>query len=200
MELKRDFMKRRILLCLLLGLLYIPSIYADKFAIGLKYFGLSIHPNGAINSSLMPLKFDDKGVFVLNLGVSVGIEYFLPLDFLSIKFIQGLYFDCIEKFAGFSHIGLRGRFLKIGTFSVNGGIGPTFIYRRSWYEVPGYDDSFSFFNGTKDDTWQWRFIWYGGEIEFNNEINKSLEFSVTFIPGYPDLMNLSFGIKYKIEN
>jgi hypothetical protein len=198
MELDGDFMKRKMILWLLLGFLYIPSIYADKFAIGLKYFGVSIHPNGAINSRLMPLKLDDKGIFVLNLGITASIEYF-PLDFLSIKVVQGLYFDCLEKFAGFSHIGLRGRFIKIGAFSVNGGVGPTFIYRRSWYEVPGYDDAFSFFNGTKDDEWQWRFIWYGGEIEFNNEINKSLEISVTFIPGYPDLMNFSFGLKYKFD-
>lgn len=169
------------------------------FSVGLKYFGLSIHPTGAVNAHLMPLKLDKRGVFVFNLGASVNAEYFVWRDIISVKAVQGFYSDCIGQFAGFSHIGIRLRIFKIGGFSLNGGIGPTFIYRKNWYKVPGYDDSFSFFRGTKNDKWQWRFLWYGGEFEFNQLITRNLEFSFSVIPGGLDLINFSFGVRYNIH-
>jgi hypothetical protein len=175
------------------------SLVSQNISLGVKYFGLSIHPFGAINSNIMPLKLDPEGVLVLNTGLSFGVEYFIPrVNFISIKFVQGIYFDCIGQFAGFSHLGIRFHFPTINGFSVNGGIGPSLIFRKNWYEVPGYDDSFSFFNGDRDDFWQWRFLWYGGEFEFNQNITEKMAISETFIPGYPDLMNLSIGIKYSI--
>lgn len=191
------FLKRFILLFLLL-LAAQNSFSAGSFSVGLKYFGLSIHPKGAVNAPLMPLKLDEKGYFVFNLGASANAEYFIWRDIISVKAVQAFYSDCIGQFAGFSHIGLRGRILKIGAFSLNGGIGPTFIYRKNWYKVPGYDDAFSFFYGEKDDEWQHRFLWYGGEFEFNYLIMPNTELSFSVIPGGLDLINFSFGFRYNI--
>jgi hypothetical protein len=173
------------------------SIHAQNIAVGIKFFGLSIHPLGALNTQHMPLKFDKKGIFVLNLGVEICFEYFIYKDIVSVKFIQALYADCVQKFAGFTHLGLRGRIFETGKHSLYGGIGPTFIYRKNWYALEGYDDSFSFFRGEPEDTWQRRFIWYGGEFEYNYAINENLSLSTSFVPGFPDLMNLAVGIRYK---
>lgn len=38
------------------------------------------------------------------------------------------------------------------------------------------------------------FIWYEGEFEYNYAISDKLNFSASFIPGYPDLMSLSAGV------
>ncbi|MFW6244455.1 MAG: hypothetical protein ACOC36_01070, partial [Fibrobacterota bacterium] len=99
-----------------------------------------------------------------------------------------------------THIGLRGRIFQSGKHSLNGGFGPTLLFRRNWYHVPDYDDSFAFFHGAKEDYWQHRFIWYGGELEYNYALRDRIDLSVTFVPGYPDLMNLSFGIRYRSKS
>ena len=190
-------MNRKGILVAILLLLCSTFIYSQTLTIGVKFFGLSFHPKGAVNANIMPLKLDKNGVFVVNRGATLSIEYFIWKDIVSVKFVQGLYSDCLARFGGFTHIGLRGKIFSYGQHSINGGIGPTFIFRRNWYEVEGYNDSFSFFHGDKDDYWQWRFIMYGGEIEYNYSIDDNIDLSTTFVPGYPDLMNLSFGIRYK---
>lgn len=189
---------KRLLLPLVFFSAALPFFCAGTFSVGLKYFGLSVHPKGAVNASLMPLKLDKNGIFVFNLGASANAEYFIWHDIVSVKAVQAFYSDCIGQFAGFSHIGFRARIFKIGSFSLNGGIGPTFIYRKNWYKVPGYDDAFSFFYGEKDDEWQHRFLWYGGEFEFNYLIARSTELSFSVIPGGFDLINFSFGVRYNI--
>lgn len=109
---------------------------------------------------------------------------------------QGLYGDCVMQFAGFSHIGFRIRFLKIKRFSMNVGIGPTFLYKRSWYRLPGYNDSLEAYKGTKDEDWQYLFYWYAGEIETNIQVNDNFDVSITVIPGVPDIINISTGFRY----
>lgn len=101
-----------------------------------------------------PWKLDPKGIVVFNPGVTLNFEYFVWRDIISIKLVQGLYGDCAMQFAGFSHLGFRVRFLKIARFSMNVGIGPTFLYKRSWYKLPNYDPSSeSYKGGTKGEDW-----------------------------------------------
>jgi len=183
-------------LVLLLALLS-TTLGAQSLAWGLKAFGLSIHPHGAVNHALMPLKFDDKGVLVLNLGITVGVEAFVPgAPWLSFKAVQGAYLDCIGQGAGFSHLGVRFHSPNWGGFSFNGGVGPTLIYRRNWYDVPGYDDASGFYRGGPGDFWQTRFLWYGGEFEFNQDLGGGWALSQTVVPGYPDLISVSVGFKH----
>ena len=146
----------------------------------------------------MPLKFDKKGIFVLNTGISINIECFVFRDIISIKFVQGLYADCVQKFGGFTHLGFRARIFEIGRHSLYGGIGPTFIYRQNWYSLENYDDSYSFFRGSPENIWQYRFLWYGGEFEYNFALNERIALSTSFVPGFPDLVNLSFGFRAKL--
>jgi hypothetical protein len=173
------------------------NLYAHDLSLGIKLFGLSIHPQGAVNKDIMPLKLDKDGIFVLDAGITLGIERFLYKDWVSVKFVQGFYLDCLTQPAGFSHIGIRGKIFQIGKHSLNGGIGPTFIYRKNWYNVAGYKDDFSFFNGSPGDYLQWRFLWYGGEFEYNYKLNESIDLSASFIPGFPDIAVFSSGIRYR---
>ncbi|WP_223815893.1 hypothetical protein [Adhaeribacter rhizoryzae] len=178
----------------LLALLIAGQVEAQS-NLNLKFFGLSLHPKGDVNAPLMPLNPDKKGYFVFNLGGTLGYEHFLKPDKFSLKAIQAVYSDCAAQLGGFTHLGVRWVIFKKGKHSLNGGFGPTLVYRRNWYELDNYEDS-GFFKGGQDVKYQYKFIPYAGEFEYNLALNEQYEFSTTFIPGFPSLMSLSFGIRY----
>ncbi len=186
----------RIYSLILLVLLFKTGSAQDNF--GIKYFGLSIHPKGEKeNAFLMPNKIDKNGCLVLNIGGEFSYEYFLFKDILSIKTVQALYADCAARFGGFSHVGLRGKIFKRRKHSVYGGIGPTIIYRRNWLEMKDYVNQ-NRFKGDLNYKYQYLFLWYGGEFEYKCNLNENWDFAISFVPGYPDLMSLSFGINYRL--
>lgn len=189
-------MQKGILLILLLTIS--SSVYSQD-NVTAKFFGFSFHPDGDVNAANMPTKIDRNGVVVVNLGMSFGYETFVHKDKLSLKAVTAFYSDCGGLFSGLVHLGFRGVILDHKRFSINGGLGPTFIYRRSWYSK--FDDyvNSGFYNGNETDFWQYKFLWYGGELEFNYRLNSALDFSTTFVPGYPKLLELSFGIRYRFQ-
>ena len=183
--------KSKILILLIIHLLFsISSLFAQKFTVGVQFTGISIHPRGAAHSHLMPLKFDREGIFVLNPGIRINFEFFFHRDILSIKFAQGLFGDCTMSFAGFSHIGFRGRILNRENHTISGGIGPTFFFRRNWYRFDGYRGNDLFFRGSPEDRWQRRFIWFGGEFTYHFRLTNSSELAVSLIPFYPAIIQL----------
>ncbi len=184
-----------------LGLLFLlislTSYSQDNFTF--KFFGLSIHPDGDVNADNMPTRIDRRGVAVVNIGVYLGYEKFVHKDKLSIKMVNAYYSDCGGLFSGFMHLGFRGVILQKKRFSMNGGLGPTFIYRRSWYsKFEDYVNS-GFYDGGENDYWQHKFLWYGGELEFNYKLRRSLDLSATLIPGYPKLIDISIGVRYRFQ-
>ena len=168
--------------------------------IGIIFFGLSIHPKGEKdNAFLMPNKLDKNAYLVMNFGTEIMYEKFLYKDIVSVKIVQALYADCAEKLGGFSHIGIRVKIFRIGRHSLFGGIGPTLVFRRNWQEMSGYVNP-NRFKGEFNDKWQHLFLWYGGEFEYKYIISDRIDFSSSFIPGYPDLMSLAVGVNLKFNN
>ena len=158
--------------------------------------GLSFHPlSGRPNAKLMPNRLDPEAYFVVDLGALLSYEYFIIPEILSVKGIQGLYADCTAQLAGVTSIGLRARIFHIGRHRLYGGIGPTWIYRRNWYSLPGYVDT-KYYEGSPTDKWQHKFLWYGGELEYKFALSPKLDIATTFVPGYPDLMALAIGLNY----
>ncbi|ALI97892.1 hypothetical protein [Rufibacter tibetensis] len=188
---------------LLLALTLLGSFSAQaqyKRNLSVKYFGLTLHPKGDDNAELMPLNPDGKGYLVLNVGGSVSYEQYFVQDKFSLKAIQAFYADCAMRFAGFTHLGLRAVIFQIGRHSLNGGLGPTLVYRRNWSELEGYNFSTSFFGGDPSDKWQYKMIWYAGEFEYNYRLSDRVDFSTSFVPGYPNIMSLSFGVRYWLKD
>ncbi len=163
--------------------------------IGLKFFGLSIHPHGDPNAFLMPNKLDNGAYLVMNLGGEIMYEYFIYEDVLSVKGIQALYADCSARLGGFSHLGLRGKIYKKGRHSVYGGIGPTLIFRRNWLDLEGYIN-LNRFKGDENVAFQYFFVWYGGEFEYKYSMTDKTDLAVSFAPGYPYLMSLAVGVSF----
>lgn len=170
--------------------------YSQSAHTSLKFFGLSLHPYGDENAHLMPLNPDKKGYLVLNTGGVIGHEIQIARSKFSVKTLQALYADCATQTAGFSHIGFRTIILNKGKHLFTGGLGPTLIFRRNWHRLPEYKPS-GFFNGEQGDSWQHKMLWYGGELEYHYSFSEKFAFSVTFVPGFPNIMNLSTGIRYK---
>ncbi|RIJ37376.1 hypothetical protein [Pontibacter oryzae] len=163
-----------------------------KNAVTLKFFGLSGHIRQVRNPSLFPNRLDDNGIFVLNLGGIVGYERFVWRDRLSIRVEQGLYADCAAEFAGFTHLGWRGVIWQSGRHSVNGGFGPTLVYRQDWNKMQDYEDDGYF---SRSGGWQYKFYWYGGEFEYNYMLKQNTELSVNMVPGLPELISVGVGIR-----
>lgn len=182
-------------------ILLLPATSSAQYTrnLSLKYFGLTLHPKGDDNAELMPLNPDGEGYLVVNLGASVSYEHFLIPDKLSVKGIQALYADCAMRFAGFTHLGVRATIFQAGRHTLSGGLGPTLVFRRNWSKLPGYNLSTSFFGGKPSDTWQYRMVWYAGELEHNYRLNPRTDFSTSFVPGYPNIMTLSFGLRYWLK-
>ncbi|WP_299759069.1 hypothetical protein [uncultured Pontibacter sp.] len=185
------------LLWLLLLLLQLPAwaqqqepVY--KNAVTVKFFGLSTHLKESQDPKLFPNRLDKNGVFVLNLGAIVGYERFVLQDRVSIRAEQGLYADCAAELAGFTHLGFRGILFRSGRHSVNGGFGPTLVYRKDWNTLEGYGDD-GYFN--RHGQWQYRFYWYGGEFEYNYKLKQDTELSVNLVPGLPELISVGVGLR-----
>ncbi len=192
-------MKLLHIVCMSVFILLSCNRIAAQDNIGIKLFGLSVHPKGEEeNAFLMPNKLDEHGYLVINVGAELSYEKFFLKDVISFKVVQALYADCAERLAGFSHIGLRHRILKRGNHSLYGGLGPTLVFRRNWLDLPGYINQ-NRFKGDPGDKYQYLFLWYGGEFEYKVGLSKQLDFGLSFVPGYPDLMSFAFGINYKLN-
>ncbi|MDX5347006.1 MAG: hypothetical protein LPJ89_04135 [Hymenobacteraceae bacterium] len=161
-----------------------------KNAVTVKFIGLSIHPKKSPYPEIFKNRLDKNGYFVVDYGLLAGYERFFYKDIFSVRVQQGFYADCAAQFAGFSHIGWRGRILKIGNHSLNGGIGPTLVYRKDWNRLEGYTDDGYF---KRHASWQYKFLWYGGEFEYNYLVKDKGEFSVMFVPGFPEVVTLGVG-------
>lgn len=164
-------------------------IYAENM-ISIKFMGLSIHPGGANSSDIMPLKLDKKGILVPNIGIIISYDHEIE-EGVSLRFSQGIYYDCALQPAGFSQINLRGDIYKKDDIRINGGAGPTVIYRKSWEDLEGYNPT-DFYKSRGN--MEYVYLWYGGDFELGKIIDENREFRLSFVPGYPALMHLSAGV------
>lgn len=173
------------------------SLYAQgEYNFGLKYYGLSIHPGGDKQAHLMPYKLDPKGVATISWGGIASFQKFIFRNLISIKLAQGVYTDSGGVLAGHTHLGFRLELLQAGKHQLNFGFGPTLIYRKNWYTVKEGYQSTGLFKESEDKQIQYKFVWYGGEIEYNYAINEHWDISAHILPGYPILVAFGVGLRY----
>ncbi|MDX5422845.1 MAG: hypothetical protein LPK07_05450 [Hymenobacteraceae bacterium] len=163
-----------------------------KHAVTVKFFGLSMHLKESPYPEIFPNRLDKKGYLTFNYGAIVGYDRYIIGDAISIRVEQGLYADCAAELAGFTHIGWRGEIFRKNRHSLNGGFGPTLVYRQDWNNIEGYQDD-GYFNRRGD--WQYKFYWYGGEFEYNYELKEGTDLSVNLVPGLPELVSIGVGVR-----
>lgn len=159
----------------------------------IRYFGLTMHPEGNQQWRLMPTRLDDEGKYVVNYGLVAGYEQLTRFDWLSWKVTQGFYTDSGFLPSGHTHIGFRIIMFPHKKFNLRIGFGPSLVYRKSWYSKEGYQDTHIFkrYKGL-----QYKFVWYGGEIEFDYKLSDRWDLSANLLPGVPLFVSANIGVRY----
>lgn len=184
-----------LLAAFLCPLLSYSQDFQPKFSVGVKYMGLTTHLKKSLHPQIYKRKFDKGGHVVINHGLILNFEYFVS-DRAAIRLSQALVpFDCANKFLGATQLGISyGRFIAQSSNEIRIVAGPIHFYRRSWKDIDGYKDD-GLFRLSKNGKWQTKFVWYGGEIEYNYWLNQNQAFSLNWLPGVPELFTFSPGYK-----
>lgn len=171
-----------------------PSV---RFSIGIKYTGLSIHLKKSVSPQLYRHNLDKGGYVVFTHGLALNFEYHI-YDDLALRVTQGMmFFDCAGKFHGATQIGLSHGYRPAqSAHEIRLAAGPIFFYRKSWKSFPSYIDD-GLFKESKNGIWQTKFVWHGGEIEYNYWYQDQAAFSLNWLPGVPEIFMFSPGIKYR---
>ncbi|WP_373511532.1 hypothetical protein [Persicitalea sp.] len=187
-------MKKKTVFLFIVALFAIGDTEAQD-NIGLRFVFGTLHPYGEQNAFLMPNKLDENAVIVPNWGFIASYQRYFHKKRWAIKFAQGAYSDCAQLFAGHTHLGLRLNVLAHSPrHSLEVGFGPTLVYRQSWYRFDGYVQETRLLKTSGN--WQWNFVWYGGEIEYDYKITKNIDLTLNVIPGYPQFYTFGIGARY----
>jgi len=170
--------------------------FQPQFSFGIKYMGLTVHLKKSAHPQLYKLKLDKKGYAVVNHGMVLIAEYFVAQN-ASIRFSQALVpFDCAGQFLGGSQIAFSyGRYISASPNEIRVSAGPMWFYRKNWQFLKGYVDD-GLFKVSKNGKWQSKFVWHGGEIEYNYWLKSKQAFSLNWMPGIPELFTFAPGMKF----
>ena len=188
-----NYYRTFLLLSILVLVLGGRQVYAQD-NVGLRFVFGTLHPGGDAMAFLQPRKLDNEAVAVLNWGFIGSYERYIYKKRLAVKVAQGAYSDCAALFAGHTHLGLRLNLLNGKKHSLEMGFGPTFVYRQSWNRFEGYVQDTKLLKNTEN--WQWNFVWYGGEIEYDYALTRNIDLNINCIPGYPKFYTFAIGARY----
>jgi hypothetical protein len=170
-----------------------PLNAPERFGIGLKYTGLSYHPDGGEHEGY-PRKLDAAAFWVLLIGTEVDADW-RPFRYLYIRGSTSLYRDCADVWAGFYHLGFRANYDLGERVGVRIGIGPTYLWRQNWFgRVDGYSKD-SFFGNASGGDFQSKFIWYGGDAEVEWKAGRQVSLVYSLIPGWAEVIQSSVGFR-----
>lgn len=161
---------------------------------GINFLFTTWHIGGDKMAFLQPNKLDKNANIVLIWGAVGHYERFIYKKRFSLKVTSSAYNDCANLFAGHTHLAFRFNFLNSSKHALRFGFGPTIVYRQSWHRFPGYEQQNRYLKSKGD--WQYAFVWYGGEIEYDYKINDRLDLNLHAIPGIPDFVTFGVGFRY----
>jgi hypothetical protein len=147
------------------------------------------------NTQLAKLKLSGNGKFALEPGLIFAYEAFAS-PVTSLKINTALLMDKAGKFAGFPQVLIRIRLFNAYKHSMTLGVGPAFYFRQTWANISGYEAN-DVYSG--DGAWQFRPVWFSGEIEYNYYLSKMSNLSVSLNLINPESIGLAVGYKYWIS-
>jgi len=188
---------------LLIISIFISFQSVAQFTFGVKISGLALHPQKELNEKNYRWKLDEKGHLVAFLGVTFTAAYQFN-NYLGIKFVQTFMpFDCAGKFSSVTHLGMnltdRIVGLKNDVHRGSVSIGPLLYLRKGWTEIVGYKSDLDFITPSKNKKWEHKFVWYGGQIQYDYYFNTDRALSFNFFPGYPYIYSFGVGETFRIE-
>jgi hypothetical protein len=182
---------------LLVFFTFIALQASAQWFVGVKLMGISIHTDDNVNGHLYEAAIGKKNRLAFHFGFALTGEYMIN-NWLSLKMDQAMFRDCAGKFAGMSMFNVRYTqdLNRLGNGSV--GLGPFFYYRKSWTSIPGYTDE-GYFKESSNKKWQSKFVWYGGEVEYNYPISPTVDWSTNVLPGIPVVIAVASGVRMRVE-
>lgn len=172
-----------------------PWLAKERFAVAVKYTGLTYHPDGGENEEPYPRSLDSRDFWVLQVGAQADGDYKLH-RFFYLRGTTSLYRDCADVWAGFLHLGFRANYDAPAGLSFRVGVGPTLIWRENWLGVvKGYRRD-SFFGPAKAGRFQTAFIYHGGDAEVEYKAWDRVSLVYSMIPGWPEVFHNSVGARY----
>ena len=170
----------------------------SQFTIGIKIGGLAIHQQ-KVSPNYYRWSLDKKGHFVGYLGFSLTAGYQFN-EYLGVKLIQTILpYDCAGKFSGITHLGIDFYDRIIGVqhqkHDLSASFGPIFYYRKNWKTVPEYYEDKGFMKASESGIWERKFIWYGGQIQYNYYFRENRAISTNFLPGFPYIYTFMTGVE-----
>ncbi len=179
-------------------LLFLCVTGYTQFTIGVKFGGLAFHQQ-KVKPNYYSWNLDKNGRFVGYLGFSITAGYqFNP--YLGVKVIQTILpYDCAGKFSGITHFGIDfyDRIVGWKNNQHRGSVsfGPLLYYRKNWNKVVDYYVDDGFMKQSENGKWERKFVWYGGQIQYDYYLNEVRSISTNFLPGYPYIYTFMVGIQ-----
>ncbi len=174
--------------------LHAGSEDSNHFAGNLLFTGLTYHPGGGEHENY-PRKLDNAAYWVLQVGGQGDLDWYLH-RYVLMRGSVALFRDCEDVWSGFFHLGPRLN-LPIGPkFVFRIGIGPTLIWRQTWYGVDSTYHGDSFYGRDSTTTFQSRFLWYGGNLDFEWKLGPHFSLLYSNLPGWPHVVTNSIGARY----
>lgn len=167
-----------------------------QIAIGIKWMGLTTHLKKYPYSKNYRGKLDRRGMAVVTDGIVVTLDIYLNQNW-HLKIAQSyIPHDCGGKFLGMAHVGLGYTATDFHPHRGSVSFGPMFFYRRSWHGLPDYSDPSNFFKTSRNGRWQTKFVWHGGQIEYDYFFRSNQALSLNVVPAVPELFSFTPGWKY----
>jgi len=132
--------KNVIVKSLLLSLLFALVINLKSYGqdhLGFYLCGLTTHLYGDKNAALMPIKVDDKGTLVFNIGGALQYRKQLKNRW-SVDSELSIQADCALKFSWATGVSIGYDFIKSPEHQFILAIGPCIFFRENWASMEGY--------------------------------------------------------------
>lgn len=187
------------LLILIFTILFASKTVFAQNELGVYFCGVTMHLLGDKNAALMPLKLDEKALFVVNVGGAIQYRKYFYKRF-SVDVEQTFQADCAFKASLGTGISIGYDFIKSPKHQLIFALGPGIFFRKSWFVLDGYIPVEEL-NVSANKKWEYLFVPVVPHFEYaivpeNNKFGISCY--CVFDP-INVLANVGFGLTYKID-
>ncbi|MDA3928808.1 MAG: hypothetical protein PF541_07590 [Prolixibacteraceae bacterium] len=191
---------KHIIIIILFPLLFLSNKGYSQDQVGIYVCGLTMHIPGDKNASLMPLKLDKNGLFVINIGAALQYRKQLKGRW-SIDLIQTFQADCALKKSYGTGISIGYDFIKSKKQRLTFAVGPGLFIRKSWFVLDGYLPV-EYLKESANKKWEYTILPIVPHFEYAfYPKNKNLGISTYCIFDPINVIaNFGFGVNYKLKN
>ncbi len=159
-----------------------------------KIFFNGFYPFDKPNYQLFENKIDTAANFTFDTGLILAYETYVSRDILSLRLLQGAFFDGAKHLALFTNLSIRIRLFYSRKHSFRIGIGPAVFVRENWNVIENYQQEKWY---TKSETkWEQAFSIISGEIEYSYQISKMGDIAISVNHHAPTGFALAFGYRH----